>query len=372
MSRHALLRAAAVVLAIFTATPLSAAHAKPGDNGSVGGAASGRLTSDGAIVERSVVFDVTHTNTSDVPCTSDGNRYQVHGTLVGPASELSPPKAASVTVYLHGFNVAGWMWDFKAVPGYDYAAAMAQRGHVSLVLDRLGYLPSGQPAGMQTCFGAEADVLHQIVQHLRSGSYASQGGAPKAFRRIVTAGQDVGGVVIEVEAYSYKDIDGLALLGWADQGFTTDVYRWTSEVVSLCAQGGQQAQQNGPGGYFRFIQSDAEIRAKAFPYADPYVVDAIFRNIRKNPCGDFQSVITAIDMDGARLHEITVPVLNLYPDHDLVITPQGYQLQALNFAPNDNVTTIGIQGGHFPMLETSPSKVFQADVSDWFKSKGFS
>ena len=82
-------------------------------------------------------------------------------------------------------------------------------------------------------------------------------------------------------------------------------------------------------------------------------------------------MIAALAMDTAHDHEIAVPVLNLYPDHDLVITPQGYQLQPLNFAPNTDVTTIGIQSGHFPMLEEAPSKVFQTDVSQWLTRKGF-
>jgi len=372
MLRRALVRVGAALLALLVATPSSAARAQGEGAGSVGGWVSGRSTIQGGVVEKQVVFEVTNGNTSGVPCTPDGGPYQVHGTLVGPSSDLAGTKAAAVAVYLHGFNVAGWMWNFKAVDGYDYAAAMARLGHVSLVLDRLGYLPSGQPDGMQTCFGAEADILHQIVQLLRSGSYALQGGAPRPFRTVVTAGQDVGGLVAEVEAYSYKDIDGLALLGWADQGFTPDVFRWMGEVISLCASGGQPAQQGGPGGYVRFIQSDAEIRNRAFPYAAPAVVDAIMRSVVKNPCGDFQSISTAVTTDIARLHEIDVPVLNLYPDHDLVITPEGYRMQGLDFAPNNDVTTIGIQGGHFPMLETSPSKVFQAYVSEWLNKKGFS
>ena len=366
------IRAGVALLTLVLATPLSAARAHGEGSLNISPRPSGHSTTDGAVVERPLVFDVTNTNTSGVPCPSDGLPYQVHGTLVAPSSELAATETGAVTVYLHGFNVAGWMWNFQAVDGYDYASAMAQRGHVSLVLDRLGYLPSGQPDGMQTCFGAEADILHQVVQHLRSGSYAVEGATPKQFRTVVTAGQDVGGLIIEIEAYSFTDIDGLALLGWADQGFTPDVYRWSADVVSLCARGGEPAQPNGPDGYFRFIQSDQEINDKAFPYAAPDVVAAIVAGIRKNPCGDYQSVAPAIDVNVVRDHEIAVPVLNVYPDHDLVITPQGYQLQGLNFAPNRDVTTIGIQGGHFPMLETLPSKVFQADVSEWLDQKGFS
>src|SRR5690242_17821499 len=77
----------------------------------------------------SVTFNVTNTNTSALPCSSDGRPYQVHGTLVGPSSDLTGAGAGPVTVYLHGFNIAGWMWHFQFVDGYDYATTMARSGH---------------------------------------------------------------------------------------------------------------------------------------------------------------------------------------------------------------------------------------------------
>src|SRR5258708_2205223 len=281
--RPAIAAVAAAFLALMIAAPPGQAEALAVGSLSASGSPPGQSTSDGGVAERQVTFEVINRHTSAVPCASEGSSSLVHGPLVAPPSGLAGAKLGAITVYVHGYNVAGWMWNFKAVAGFDYAAAMAQRGHVSLVLDRLGYLPSGQPDGMQACFGAEADVLHQVLQRLRAGSYGVQEGAPEPFRTIVTAGQDVGGLISEIEAYSYKDVDGLALLGWADQGYTPDVFRWSAEVVSLCGEGGQPAEQGGPGGYVRFIQSDEEIRTKAFPYADPAVVHAAFIMIVKNP-----------------------------------------------------------------------------------------
>ena len=78
------------------------------------------------------------------------------------------------------------MWHFKAVSGYDYATAMARLGHVSLVLDRLGYLPSGQPGGTQTCFGAEADQFDRVETAGQIGCH------PDDDRRLALGARDGG------------------------------------------------------------------------------------------------------------------------------------------------------------------------------------
>src|SRR5688572_29160147 len=122
------------------------------------------------VVELPVAFAVKNTNTTEVPCQSDGTDYTVKGHLVAPAAALDSPKAA--TLYLHAVTFGEYYWRFKGVPGYDYASNMAERGHVSVAIDRIGYGESGRPDGNSgTCFGSEADVAHQIVQSLRNGSY---------------------------------------------------------------------------------------------------------------------------------------------------------------------------------------------------------
>src|SRR5947207_374947 len=77
-----------------------------------------------------------------------------------------------------------FFWDFQAVPGYDFAAALAQRGHVSAIVDRLGYGASDHPDGTKSCIGGQADVAHQVVQGLRSGGYATSSGPSVRFRRV--------------------------------------------------------------------------------------------------------------------------------------------------------------------------------------------
>jgi hypothetical protein len=105
-----------------------------------------------SIVQIPVAFQVKNTNTSQAPCTSglpDGSTYTIRGHISGPAAALRAGAGRAitpVTLYLFGYEAGEWNWDLKGVAGYDYAAEMANRGHVSLTIDELGYGASGHPA----------------------------------------------------------------------------------------------------------------------------------------------------------------------------------------------------------------------------------
>ena len=162
-------------------------------------------------VELPVTFQVQNTNTSHFPCSADGAAYTVHGHLIGPRAGIYGPGPREVTFYLQGFDSAEWNWRFQAVPGYDYGAELARLGHVSLTIDQVGYGKSGFPPGNSTCFGSQADIAHQIIGQLRSGSYSVNGAAPPTFADVVLAGHDIGGDMAQIEAYSYGDVNGLML-----------------------------------------------------------------------------------------------------------------------------------------------------------------
>jgi pimeloyl-ACP methyl ester carboxylesterase len=141
-------------------------------------------SSPSKVVKRAITFQVRNVDRSALVCPSDGAAYDVKGHLVGPESHVGAGASdghRSATLYLHGFSFGEFFWSFGAVPRYDYAAAMARAGHVSVVIDRLGYGSSGHPEGNQTCLGAQADVAHQIIGELRSGDYALEGGEPLRF-----------------------------------------------------------------------------------------------------------------------------------------------------------------------------------------------
>src|SRR5919204_5206502 len=144
------------------------------------------------IVDVPVSFQVQNTNTSRDPCPSDGKSYVVRGDLTGPRAAIEGPAPRAATLYYEGFDTGEWMWRFRLVPGYDYVAQMARLGNVSVTVDQVGYGASGHPPGNDTCIGAQADIAHQIIGQLRSGTYSAEGTSPVKFKKIVLGAHDVG------------------------------------------------------------------------------------------------------------------------------------------------------------------------------------
>ena len=319
------------------------------------------------IVQVPVAFQVKNTNTSQAPCTiglPDGATYTIRGHISGPQSSLTSGRARTITLYLFGYEAGEWNWDLKGVAGYDYAAEMARRGHVSLTIDELGYGASGHPAnGNETCQGAEADVAHQIVQTLRSGAYSLGTGPGIAFSRVLLAGHDIGGSVAEIEAYSYADIDGLISVTFAHQGFTPYIIeRSTVAAFGTCTE--------SPSGYAHFISED-EFRSLLFYNTAPRVIDAAAALRNPNPCGVIRSNPPSV-LVADRLHiaEITVPVLIVFGDEDtLVWSRQGEEEEQRNFSGSPDASTVFItEAGHFPMLSSTAS-LFDREMSAWLGSR---
>jgi pimeloyl-ACP methyl ester carboxylesterase len=326
------------------------------------------------VVDLPVAFDVRNTNSSGVPCPSDGAAYTLRGHLVAPRSALERPRR-TVTLYVHGFNSGEWNWRFP-LSGYDVALEMARLGHVSLTFDRLGFDSSDFPDGFMTCFGAHADMAHQVVQALRAGSYTVDGRAPVAFSKVVLAGHDTGGTAAEIEAYSYKDVDGLIVMNIADGGRgylpPSPSIPEFADVVGRCAAGGERAERDDRGGYARFIRSDDDIPRYGLPNSEPEVVDLVLRLVNKNPCGDVMSLNTAFTVDRARVREIEVPVLLLYTELDFnMFAGAPAEEQRSYFTGSDDVSLVTMEGtGHFPFLDRNAPR-FRSIVSEWLGRRGF-
>src|SRR2546422_3072866 len=317
-------------------------------------------------VELPVAFQVKNTNTSPASCSSglaDGATYTIRGHISGPPAALASGKAELITIYLFGYEAGEWNWDLKGVPGYDYAAEVAKMGQVSLTLDELGYGASGHPVnGNETCQGAEADTIHQIVQKLRTGEYKLPDSPTIKFSKVVLAGHDVGGEVAEIEAYSYFDIDGLILVTFAEQGFTPYIIeRSTIAAFDTCTE--------SVNGYAHFI-SDQEFRTLLFYNAEPLVIEAADAQRNPNPCGVIRSQPPAILVDNrAYDSQIEVPVLIVFGNNDtLVWTRQGEEEEERNFSrSSDKSTVFTPEAGHFPMFARTASR-FDWTMSVWLSS----
>jgi pimeloyl-ACP methyl ester carboxylesterase len=326
-----------------------------------------------AIVSRAVTFAVRNTNTSTLPCPSDGAPYEVKGHLVAPRSAVSRSKAGKrgVTLYLHGRGFGEFLWNFTSVPSQNYATAQARAGHASVVIDRIGYGASGHPVGNQSCVGSQADVVHQIVGKLRSGDYSIDAGGAPAFKKVALAGQSTGAQIANIEAYSFRDIDALIIVALSSQT-TSRASLVFGETREVCLKGGEPSGPGGPGGYaFNFGQTPTAFKSTMFHKARKSVVDAVTALRNRDPCGDTLSLLTALLRQKSALPKIRVPVLVICGKNDALFVRRGCEAQKLFYSGSRSASLALVpRAGHAPMLErTAP--IFQAKVSRWLKKRRF-
>jgi pimeloyl-ACP methyl ester carboxylesterase len=323
----------------------------------------------GEIVDVQVRFNVRNINRSMVPCQSDGGGYTVVGHLVAPRTVLNAPDPA-VTLYIHGFGFGEFFWHFSAVPGYDYATGQAVAGHASVVVDRLGYGASGRPPGAQTCLGAQADITHQIIGELRTGAYVIAAGVAPIFRRIALAGHSIGGQIVQIEAYSFSDVDALLVISYADLSSPLALSEF-GKTALVCLTGGQAAGPGASGGYAYFGQSPADFGAAMFYNISDSVKAAATALRTRDPCGDSASVPQALVADKLGLGKITVPVLVVCAANDALFPPADcLQQRGLFTGSRDASDTLLDNTGHALTLERTKD-TFRGRVSAWLAQRGF-
>lgn len=321
-----------------------------------------------------VSFSVENVNGSALSCSSDKKPYTISGDLVGPARLLeSTDPTQLVTLYLHEFSFGRFFWEFGAVPGWDFVGGLAEAGHVSLVVDRLGYDASGHPPGGDTCLGAQADVVAQLVQKLRSGSYArADGRQPPAFARVVLAGHSVGAGVAELAAHSFPDLElaGLIVFGWADSDYSARSIEQSMKQGADCIPGGEPAETDGPSGYAYFGATEADFRQNVFHSAPPEVVAAATAMRNRDPCGDNATLARIAVVNSLNLGKISVPVLLVFGQNDAIFQSGAAENQAERFSGSAQVKLVTIpNAGHALTLE-APAPEVRSLAAGWLGDRG--
>jgi pimeloyl-ACP methyl ester carboxylesterase len=308
---------------------------------------------DARVVSLPVTFHVKNVNRSQVACPSDGRPYLVRGRLVAPRRALG---GGEVELYIHGLG-ADRLFDFRAVRGYDFSVAMAQQGRTSLVIDSLGYRPSDRPQGFALCLGSQADIVHQIVSDLRSGNYASGiAKSPLKFPHVILVGASFGGFIAQIEAYSFADLDGLVVMSWADQGFSTFAELTFSQTAALCASGLAGLPGSHPDSYAYFGQTANDYQHAFFYQADPAVVRTAFATRPRDPCGEEASFAQGILVDHLDIPLIHAPVLLIYGNQDALFPPPAPSQQASLYTGTPSLTTVTVAAsGHYVPLERTRS-----------------
>jgi pimeloyl-ACP methyl ester carboxylesterase len=345
----------AIVLVIAAALAPSLAFADPGE-----------------ITELAVSFEVLNINRSKVPCSSDGATYTVRGEIVAPSGALKEAQQAA-TLYLHGGAVGKWVWREPLRTEQDYAFQQALRGHVSILVDLLGYEDSGHPAGDSVCLGSEADVVHQIIGQLRSGAYTAAGAEAPWFDRVALAGHSEGGAVAQIEAYSFFDVDALLLFGWSDQPTGLVLPRLAPRWLALCVAGGEHVEDDGSGptGYIYTWPERAQMAADIFFDPAPGVVEAHMPLVNRDPCGNITSGGAMLLLDNLYVPTIDVSTLLVFGRQDRIMPPPDGDLQKLRFLGSDDVTLHYIDRAGHSLMGEKTAPVFQATVDRWLCERGF-
>ncbi|MFL5781574.1 MAG: alpha/beta hydrolase [Thermoleophilaceae bacterium] len=321
------------------------------------------------VVDVPLSFTVANVNRTPDPCTSDGATYTLRGHLTAPRGLLAAPGRPPVTLYLHGSVLGELSWRFAAVPGYDTTRELARAGHASVTIDQLGYGASDVPPGFGICGGSMADMAHQVIEQLRAGTYSAAAGpgggagavaAPPRFGRVALVGFSYGGHVAETEAYSFHDVDALAVESWSDHPgaqFAAAVTPGAEECAS--------EQPKRPGGApdyrFHFLSPDEHVMLAD---AEPAVAAALFGLHERDPCGIYGSMLQ-IERNSEFAATVTVPVLLVYGTRDALFARAEAESEAADFTGTSDLSVDFVDGaGHFIALERE-APAFRAVVAGW-------
>jgi pimeloyl-ACP methyl ester carboxylesterase len=327
----------------------------PTGTSSAAGAPPARSTH---VVSRQVVFELENTNATSVLCTPDNASYTVRGRLIGPRKDVLGADAARMNVLVHDMTAGSWFWHLRSHPAYDYATQLARAGETSLVFDRLGYDSSPLADGNATCLGAQADMLHQVVQHLKSGSYHfrnSHRGTPAA-QHVVVHGHSVGAAIAEAEAATFDDVDGLVLMSWTDGGASQRAVDEASQQSTTCLKGED---------YAHYGQSGADFRRLLFATAPGKVQRAASSRRNADPCGDALSLTQLVTSLNLTTRDVEAPVLLLFGGRDALTRKDAAQAQADAFSSSVSVTehTVKGAGSALPLERSAPRT--RARVERW-------
>lgn len=325
------------------------------------------------MVELPISFSVQNVNRTQAACLTDGRTYTIRGHLVGPAAALAGGGPRAVTLYLHGSVIGESVWRFP-VHGYSWALEEAKAGHASVTIDQLGFGASGAPDGINECFGGWADAAHQVITELRNGTYSSGTSVTPKFARVALATYCIGGLIGQIEAYTFKDIDAFVEMSSAfDQGESpaanADLFTNPNGPVTVCARAGEPKYPGGPA-HYAYVLKGSEDRLWLYN-ADSAVVDEVVREHEREPCAEGPSLATALADDQQHMREISVPVLLVFGNEDPQFPPPDGERQQALYSGSRDVTLVQLDDtGHALQLgRTAPAA--RAAVSGWLRARGF-
>ena len=345
------------VLVTLTATAAAGAATEP------------QMRFDKRMAVKSVCFTVT--NPRATPSVLYGKRY-----TDGAVSARTP-----AIVLVHGIASSTANWDFT--PTWSTARALASAGYVVYSYDRLGYANSPYfdvPGdGFTLTTREHRRMLHQVVDAVKAGSYATTSGAncsgakqPGALsnRTVVIIGHSAGGWIVAGYPGTYHDVAAMV----------------QTDITGSSAQGdGSDGGSKGGGftpdaqhpDYFEFFQTrqnceDFNVYA---PGAVPSAVDAActppFLDSPFGEIADLGAMYAENDTAIAQIGPGT-PVLLTSGDHDTTAPPSAARADLAYYRDHcgcDVSQIILPATGHLFQVHVSLAG-WTRDVVSWLRAHG--
>ena len=316
---------------------------------------SGAAAAPGGLRCEEVTFPVTLSP-------GDPTVYSVFGVLCSRGSVHHK----TVQITLHGSTYSHLYWDWPFQPEtYSYMRRATAAGYAVLNVDRIGIGASDHPPAAAVTIGANAFVVHQLVQSLRGGDLVVPSFGRVQAERVALVGHSLGSVISIEEAATYGDIDGVVLTG-----VTHTVTPALGEVLSSLYPANLDPHFAGreiPDGYLTSLPGQRGV-FYYLPSADPLVVALDEATKETTTTGELDTAFPALALSTG----IHVPVIVVVGDLDLAFcaapgcTASGSLATEPSFYPADACTeTVAIAGaGHDLNLHLQAQTAYDA-VLEW-------
>ncbi|HSK79066.1 MAG TPA: alpha/beta fold hydrolase [Thermoanaerobaculia bacterium] len=293
---------------------------------------------------------------------TDATVYNVFGVLCSRGSI----QQKTIQITLHGSTYSHLYWDWPLEPEtYSYVRRATAAGYAVLNLDRIGIGQSDHPPAAAVTIGANAYVVHQIVQALRGGDLVVPSFGRIQAERVALVGHSLGSVIAIEEAATYGDVDGVVLTGVSHT--VTPALGEIFAVLYPANLDPDFAGRNIPDGYLTTLPGTRGV-FYYLPSADPLVVAIDEQTKETVTAAELDTAFPALALSPG----IHVPVFVIVGDLDLAFcnapscTASGSLAVEPGFYPADACTeTAAIAGaGHDLNLHVQAPLAYDA-ILDW-------
>ena len=152
------------------------------------------------------------------------------------------------TLYLHGLGFGEWFWHFNSRHPAQATTTRLPQAEAGSRLgdDRPSRLRRERASrGHRSCLGGQASIAHQVIAHLRKGSYSVAGGKALRFKQVALVGHSIGAQIAMIEAYSFKDVNALGVVSFSFQNLPRAQLA-LGPTRDPCLAGGEPAEPGGP------------------------------------------------------------------------------------------------------------------------------